>query len=81
MSRYATDTYAFNGLPYAFRSGTQVLLAGRVEVECGRIPDTIMIEVTDAVEPDITYSAHVSLGHPLHRHVREHVTKVDSRPS
>lgn len=77
MSRFATDTYAFSRLPYAFQSGTQVLLAGRVDVECGRIPDTITIAVTDAAEPDLTYSAQVSLGHPLHRHVREYVTRVD----
>ena len=77
MTRYATDTFAFRELPYAFSSGTRVLLAGRVAVECGRIPDMIEVDVTDAAEPEITYRAQIPLGHPMHRHVRMHVTGVD----
>jgi hypothetical protein len=76
MNDFAINT-TFTDLAYEFRSGTRVTLSGEVEVECGRIPDTIEIDVRDAVEPKVVYRARVSTGHPLHRHVRLHVAGVD----
>ncbi len=74
---FATDTYAFSELPYEFKSGTRILLSGRVAVECGCIPDTVQVVVADAVEPNVFYTTEIHRGHPIHRHIRMHVTGVD----